>query len=253
MSFTPRLFLPSVSQSQNEIVLDESASRYLVKVLRMAEGAQFGGFDSQGHQYELVLKKAGLPQVIATVLSRYEPSTDFGNPSITLGQSLPKASKMDLILRQGTEIGVNRFIPLVTQRSVSRPDASQYGHKNERWQKILVEACRQCGRNDLPQLDPVIEWGKLLETFGEFNQVLLPYEKQAPTLKTVLESNFSARKILILIGPEGGWAPEEVKEAEEKGAMPIHLPTPILRTETAGIAVVSMIQFFYGSPTEGAK
>lgn len=247
MSFIPRLFLPSISENQGEITLDESASRYLVKVLRFTEGSIFSGFDSKGHQYELILKKKDAQQAIASVLARREKNPENGNIFITLGQSLPKAAKMDLILRQATETGVHRFIPLVTQRSVSRPDFSQYDHKSDRWKKILVESCRQCGRIDVPQLDPVTDWAKALELFVQFDQVLLPYEKEAPTLKTVLESNSSAKKILVLVGPEGGWAKEEVREAEEKGAASVHLPTPILRTETAGVSIVSMIQFFYGS------
>ncbi len=159
---------------------------------------------------------------------------------------------MDLVLRQGTEAGVNHFIPLVTQRSVSRPEVSQYPHKNERWKKILVEACRQSGRADVPTLDLVTSWEEALKRFGEFDLVLLPYEKQAPTLWTVLESNPGARKIMALVGPEGGWAEEEVIQARKAGAFPAHLPTPILRTETAGLAVVSMIQFFLSAAGEPA-
>ena len=253
MSFIPRLFLPTVPGNQNEITLDESVSRYLVKVLRFTEGSIFKGFDSQGYQYELVLKKINAGQSIASVLVRHEKNTVEAKVSIALGQSLPKAAKMDLILRQATEAGVNRFIPLVTQRSVSRPDTSQYDHKSNRWKKILMEACRQCGRNDIPQLDSVTDWPEVLELFGQFDQVLLPYEKEAPTLKTVLESNPAAGKILVLVGPEGGWAKQEVREAEEKGAAPVHLPTPILRTETAGVVIVSMVQFFYGSMLDGSK
>ena len=247
MSFVPRLYLSSAAPDHMERVLEESASRYLVKVLRMKEGDRFGGFDSQGRQYELVLKKAELPHCAASVLSCQDPPQGPGKLSLTLAQSLPKSSKMDLIFRQGTELGVHRFIPLLTQRSISRPEVSQYGHKNDRWNKILVEACRQCGRNDLPQLEPVTAWMDLLATFGDYDQVLLPYEKEAPTLKSVLESKPQARKILVLVGPEGGWAPEEVREAGQKEAASVHLPTPILRTETAGLAVISMVQFFFGS------
>lgn len=250
MSFIPRLYLSLIPQGQKEITLDESATRYLVKVLRLGEGARFEGFDTQGGQYELTLKNIQGAQASATVLSRQEPNTGAESLSFTLGQSLPKASKMDLILRQGTEVGIHRFLPMVTQRSVSRPDASQFDHKNERWQKILVEACRQCGRSDVPRLEAVAGWPKVLDGFKEYDLVLLPYEREAPTLKTVLESKPKARKILVLVGPEGGWVKDEVKEAEEKGAAPVHLPTPILRTETAGIAVISMIQFFYSSPPE---
>jgi len=105
----------------------------------------------------------------------------------------------------------------------------------------------------VPQLDPVTDWPEALELFAQFDQVLLPYEKEAPTLKTVLESKSSSRKVLVLVGPEGGWAKEEVREAQKRGAAPVHLPTPILRTETAGIVVVSMVQFFYGSIPNGFK
>ncbi len=252
MSFIPRLFLSSVPENQQEITLDESASRYLVKVLRLTEGSTFKGFDSQGQQYELALKKADARQSMVSVLIRHKKNPDDKNIFLALGQSLPKAAKMDLILRQATEAGVHRFIPFVTQRSISRPDVSQYDHKGDRWKKILVEASRQCGRNEVPQLDPVLNWEQALNLFGEFDQVLLPYEKEAPTLKTMLESNSSSKKILVLIGPEGGWTTEEVFEAEERGAAPVHLPTPILRTETAGIVIVSMVQFFYGSTPDGS-
>jgi 16S rRNA (uracil1498-N3)-methyltransferase len=249
MSFTPRLFLATVPPpEQKEITLDESASRYLVKVLRLESGTKFLGFDTQAVEYELVLNRTDVIPATATLLSRREKNTTHPENWIALAQSLPKGSKIDLILRQGTETGVNRFIPLVTQRSVSRPDESQFEHKNNRWQKILVEACRQCGRNDVPQLDEVMDWKKCLELFGEFDQVLLPYEKEAPTLKTVLESNNAARKILILVGPEGGWSKDEVREAQQKGAAAVHLPTPILRTETAGLAIVSMIQYALSHP-----
>lgn len=249
MSFTPRLFLPTApADEQKEFVLDESASRYLVKVLRLEKGGRFIGFDARSNEYELELGPVESMPVIAAVLSRRSANSSNSGPAIALAQSLPKGPKIDLILRQGTEAGVNRFIPLVTKRSISRPDESQYEHKNNRWQKILVEACRQCGRNDVPVLDEVTDWEKCLGLFAEFDQVLLPYEKEAPTLRTVLESNLSARKILVLVGPEGGWSKEEVAQAEQRGAAAVHLPTPILRTETAGLVVVSMIQYAFSHP-----
>ena len=250
MSFSPRLYLPAVPPDAKEIALDPMASHYLVKVLRLSEGTRFIGFDPQAFQYELTLEKQDPAQAVVKVHSRTAPSLKLQG-QIALGQSLPKASKMDTILRQGTEVGVHRFIPLVTQRSVSRPDDSGKDHKNERWQKILVEACRQCGRNDVPRLDAVTDWKDGLDLFAEFDHVLLPYEKEAPTLNTVLESKGPAGKILILIGPEGGWSPDEVKEASDRGACPIHLPTPILRTETAGVVVVSMVRFFQSRSQEG--
>jgi 16S rRNA (uracil1498-N3)-methyltransferase len=249
MSFVPRLFLATEpAADQKELLLDESASRYLAKVLRLEKGARFVGFDARSNEYELELNSVDAIPATALILSRRASTGAHNGVFIALAQSLPKGSKIDLILRQGTEAGVNRFIPVVTQRSVSRPDESQFEHKNDRWQKILVEACRQCGRNDVPVLDGVTDWKKCLEIFNEFDQVLLPYEKEAPTLKTVLESNPSVKKVLVLVGPEGGWSKAEVEEAQKRGAAAVHLPTPILRTETAGLAVVSMLQYAFSHP-----
>jgi len=250
MSFVPRFFLPSVAQGQTEIALDESASHYLVRVLRMTAGGRFTGFDAQERRYELVLKRADPFQAVAQIISGGEKSPADPGILMAIGQSLPKAAKMDWILRQCTELGVNRFIPLVTQRSISRPDASRYGHKKGRWEKIIVEACRQCGRNDIPALDPVTKWEKALGLFAEFDLVLMAYEKNAPTLKTVLESASLAKKVMVLIGPEGGWTKDEVREAEQHGAVSVHLPTPLLRTETAGGAVAAMIRLFFSHRTE---
>lgn len=247
MSFIPRLFLTTLSTTTKEMSLEGSLARYLVKVLRLKEGDRFRGFNPQGQEYDLILKKIDLNQTLASVLGQREALGDPQVGSITLAQGLPKASKMDLILRQCTEVGVGRFIPLITRHSVSRPDISSFKHKNERWRKILVEACRQCGRSQVPELDALTDWEAVLGLFKGFDLVLMPYEKEAPALKTALESVSLPKKVLILVGAEGGWSREELFEAEENGASPIHLPTPILRTETAGIAIVSMIRFFWES------
>ncbi|HVZ79605.1 MAG TPA: RsmE family RNA methyltransferase [bacterium] len=246
MSFIPRLFLKKVAADRTEVRLEASASSYLLKVLRFSEGAPLKGFDESGHEYDMILVDTDPEAAMVRIVSRKGPSSQTTGARITLAQSLPKASKMDLVLRQGCEAGADGFIPFLSRRSVSRPDPAQFGHKNDRWGKILVEACRQSGRNQVPGLDPVTEWEDLLARFKDFDLVLLPYEKEAPTLRTVLESKSKAGKILVLVGPEGGWDPDEVREAELQGALAVHLPTPILRTETAGVSILSMLQFFYG-------
>jgi 16S rRNA (uracil1498-N3)-methyltransferase len=245
LSFVPRLFLPGLADNRDLITLDESASRYLTKVLRLKEGDTILGFDGKGFEYELCLQTAHEGHAQVSLKGRMQKEETGAAVKITLAQSLPKASKMDLVLRQGTEAGVNRFIPLITRRSISRPDEDQRYHKNQRWQKIVVEACRQCGRADIPPVDPVTSWDGCLAKFSEFDLVLLPYEKEAPTLQTVLKSNGEAQNVLVLIGPEGGWDPQEVLEASQKAACSVHLPTPILRTESAGMAVASMLRFFF--------
>ncbi len=243
MSSVPRIFLQETPLAGSTLSLDPALSHYLAKVLRLEANAPFVGFDPQGSEYEMILLSANAQGSEARVL-RQTQQAPAQSLQIALGQGLPKGSKMDLILRQGTEMGIHQIIPLLTERSVSRPEPSQWAHKRDRWQKILVEACRQCGRRDVPELKPMTDWETLLSCFKDYDLVLLPYEKEAPSLKSVLESNSESRRILVLIGPEGGWAPGEVEQAQAHGACVTHLPVPILRTETAGLAAAAMIQFF---------
>ncbi|MGH7739354.1 MAG: RsmE family RNA methyltransferase [bacterium] len=243
MGSIPRIFLRETPKAGLEFPMDPSLSHYLTRVLRLGAGAPFRAFDPSGAEYEMVLTGTETPDAVARMISKIQDAPE--KPlRIVLGQSLPKGSKMDLILRQGTEIGLDQIIPLLTERSISRPDKDQWEHKRDRWQKILIEACRQCGRRDVPELSPLTDWGAALESFSQYDQVLLPYEKEAPSFRDVLESNSTSRRILILIGPEGGWTPEEVAGAQSKGACVTHLPVPILRTETAGLAAAAMIRFF---------
>lgn len=243
MSFVPRIFLKETPALGDLITLDVSLSHYLATVLRLAENFKFTAFDPQGAEYEMTLEKAD-PREARARVSRMTQEAPQKPLWLALGQGLPKAAKLDLILRQGTEVGLRQMIPILTERSVSRPEPGQWDHKRERWQKILVEACRQCGRRDLPELKPLVEWEGLLQSFADYDLVLMPYEKEAPSLKGVLESKPQSRRILILIGPEGGWSPKEVEQAQARGACVTHLPVPILRTETAGITAAAMIQFF---------
>jgi len=245
MSSLPRLFLPLLSPGIKEIPLEPSPAHYLLKVLRKEVGDAFLGIDPQGREYDLILRN-GLPTPLAGVVgvrARKEESPY----SIALAQALPKGAKMDSILRQCTEVGVDRFIPILTRRCVSRPGEDRRSHKVDRWEKILEESCRQSQRVTIPRLDPVTDWSKVLMLFKEFDLVLLPYEEQAPSFSDLLVTRPVLKRLLVLIGPEGGWDPVEVKEAEEKGALPVHLPTPILRTETAGVAVTSMLRFYLDS------
>jgi 16S rRNA (uracil1498-N3)-methyltransferase len=243
MSSVPRIFLRETPLVGSTLSLELSLSHYLVKVLRLGANSPIVGFDPKGAEYEMTLVTADAQKSDARIL-RQTKEAPPESLWIALGQGLPKGAKMDLILRQGTEIGIHQMIPVLTERSVSRPEPGQWEHKRDRWQKILVEACRQCGRRDVPELKPLTDWKTLLESFKDYDLVLLPYEKEAPSLKGVLESNPSSRRILILIGPEGGWSPEEVEQAQTHGACVTHLPVPILRTETAGLAAAAMVQFF---------
>jgi 16S rRNA (uracil1498-N3)-methyltransferase len=245
MSSLPRLFLPRLSPDVREVLLESRPAHYLLKVLRKKVGDMFIGIDPQGREYDMTLQN-GLPAPSAEVVGMRNRKEE-SSYSIVLAQALPKGSKMDSILRQCTEVGVDRFIPILTRRCVSRPGEDRRSHKVDRWEKILEESCRQSQRVTIPRLDPVTGWSEVLMLFKEFDLVLLPYEEQALSFSDILVARPVLERLLILIGPEGGWDPIEVKEAEDRGALSVHLPTPILRTETAGVAVISMLRFYLDS------
>lgn len=240
-----RIFLSRPVTGDAAVPLDPATSHYLTRVLRMKEGDRFQGFDTMGAAYDLSVASLPGGGIVAKIVARH-PAAVPPAVKITLAQSLPKGPKLDTILRQGTEMGVNSFMPFLSERAISRPDEDGALHKKDRWEKIVVEACRQCGRMDVPKLYSMGGWTDVLEGTKVHDLSLFMHEKEAPPLKNVLESFPNAKNIMLIVGPEGGWSPAETKDAMEAGAHPVHLPTPVLRCETAGLAAAAMVRFFYG-------
>jgi 16S rRNA (uracil1498-N3)-methyltransferase len=240
-----RIFLSRPATGESVVPLDPSTVHYLTRVLRMKEGDRLQGFDSMGAAYDLVLGTMPGGEIVARVLARH-PAALPASVTVTLAQSLPKGPKLDTVLRQGTEMGVTAFLPFLSERAISRPDEDGALHKKDRWEKIVVEACRQCGRLDVPRVYSLGGWTDVLEGMKVHELNLFLHEKEAPPLKSVLESAPGVKSVMLIVGPEGGWSPSEARDVMEAGAHPVHLPTPVLRTETAGLAAAAMVRFFYG-------
>ncbi len=240
-----RIFLSRPATGDSVVPLDPSTLHYLTRVLRMKEGDRLQGFDTMGAAYDLALGTLPGGEIVAKVLARH-PAALPPAVQLTLAQSLPKGPKLDSVLRQGTEMGVTSFLPFLSERAISRPDEDGALHKKDRWEKIAVEACRQCGRVDVPKIYSLGTWTDVLEGMKLHDLNLFLHEKEAPSLKAVLEAHPAVRSVMLIVGPEGGWTPAESKDAMESGAHPVHLPTPVLRCETAGLAAAAMVRFFYG-------
>jgi len=236
-----RIFLRHSCEEGSFYLPDTAGLHYLLRVLRAAPGEMYRGFDADafGYRLEWRSEKEGFQ-----VLERTPPS---GTPAFTLSlaQGLPKGPKFESVLRQCTEAGIHSFFPLLTERTVVRLPPEEREGKRVRWEKILQEASRQCGRNDVPELSTPLSWEEGLAILGSFDLVLMLYEGDGHPLRRVLESHPKARRVLLLVGPEGGWSPREVEESVGRGAQVVHLPTPILRTETAPLAAASMVCFHY--------
>ena len=181
----------------------------------------------------------------ATVL-RLKPEDEV-RLRLTLFQGLPKADKMDMIVQKAVELGVHRVVPVLMERSIVRPDEAGMRKKQERWQKIAREACKQSGRTDDMEVALPVPLSSLSETLTSLDAVAVPWEEAgAVSLRTWQADHADAISVGILIGPEGGISPGEIERLQSAGAQSVTLGPRILRTETAGLCAVSCLMLLYG-------
>lgn len=165
---------------------------------------------------------------------------------VSLAQCLPKSDKMDYIVQKAVELGVDSIIPVISQNTVVRYDAKKKAERVSRWQKIAGEAAKQSGRLQVPVVTAVQDIAQLFQYIDKESKVLLLYEGQADsTLKQVLRKGDS-RHYTIIVGPEGGFSPDEVQLCRSLGALIITLGPRILRTETAPVAAISIVMYECG-------
>ena len=245
-----RIFIEKIAllEPGSEFRLTGEESKYIARVLRLIDGESVILSSGDGPEYHTTIVAIEKKSVLLKVESIDETNRE-SKLDITLCQSLPKSKKMDLIIQKCTELGVRRFIPFTSSRSVSRPDKKEGSEKVKRWEKIALEASRQCGRRFIPPVDNVIKFDDLLRDMDKLDNEktlkLIPWESEDnKSLRQM--SGSEVKKLMLLIGPEGGFSNEEVDRAKKAGFIPISLGSRLLRTETAGLATVSMLQYIWG-------
>lgn len=165
---------------------------------------------------------------------------------IVVYQALPEKERFELVLQKLTEIGVRRIVPYVSQRSATLDERDAAQKKSHRWPEVLRRAAYQCRRGMLPELAPVLDWSEVLAECAESELRLMFYEGAAGwTLKEALRGQRPER-IALLVGPEGGFTPEEAAQAQGAGILPVSLGGRILRTETAAIVGAALVQYALG-------
>ncbi len=164
---------------------------------------------------------------------------------IYLFQGLPKSDKMELIIQKAVELGVHEIIPVAAKRSVVKLDAKKEAGKIKRWQAISESAAKQSKRSIIPEVKPVMTYKEALGYAAEIDVKMMPYEnaKGISETRRIISEIGSGQSVAILIGPEGGFDPDEVDLASEAGFYPVTLGKRILRTETAGLMMLSVLMF----------
>ncbi len=240
----PRFFVDKDQIEDNNITITGTDVNHIRSVLRMRPGENITVSDGSGTDYYCSIVDLDPRQVRLQVIDRWQSFSELP-VRITLYQGLPKADKMDLIVRKCVELGVFRIVPVITSRTVSRPEPSKLEKKRQRWQGISESAAKQAGRAVIPELAPAMTFRQALQESRSLDTVLMPYEKAAgmDAARTLVHGLGDCRSAGILIGPEGGFADEEVEAAQAAGIKTISLGHRILRTETAGMAVMSILMF----------
>jgi 16S rRNA (uracil1498-N3)-methyltransferase len=241
-----RFFLEKNRMREGRAILDGSEARHVGRVLRLAIGDTVYLFDENGLEYQAIITSKSSKIVEVEILKK---SPVKRGPSITivLGQALPKAQKMDYIVQKTTELGVSTIIPFFSTRSVPSLDDERAQMKRIRWQKVALEATKQCGRVVVPQIEAIVPFKEILKEWNDnLLKIILWEDEKDIKLKDILRKTQPSPKVTLLVGPEGGFTPDEVNMAKHAGFQTVSLGRYILRTETAGPCLMSILQYEWG-------
>ncbi len=240
-----RFFVSADRITGNRVFIETEEARHITRVLRLKAGETVTVFDGMGHEYLVELQEQegeGLTgQVIQKLARDHEPAT-----RLHLVQGIIKGDKMDTVIQKAVEIGVKAIYPLAAERSVVRLEGDRAARRIGRWQDIAREACKQCRRNYIPRISPVLELPALLHEMAG-HPVLMLYEKEAVLgLRQYLKergTDLKGSDIFVLVGPEGGFSEAEVEKARNAGVATVSMGPRILRTETAGLVAAAIILY----------
>ena len=235
-----RFFHKPKIEKKNTVSLKGKSAHYLTRVLRLKSGHNLILFDGSGAEWDGQIIHATTHQVDVKLLSKQSPKTESAL-EITLLQSISRSQRMDFVMQKATELGVKKIIPMTSQNSVVRLNESNLKNKMNHWKKIIISAAEQSGRVKLPDLFKPIPFSKEL-----LNQHKTP---GSYFLDTTGDSGFSSKKIsktTIVVGPEGGFTVDEKQIAIDAGYKVVKTGPRLLRTETAPIMAISILQYLYG-------
>ena len=249
-----RFYAPPDELRESFITLSVEETHHLTHVLRLAPGDQAFVFDGGGHEYRCKLKgvKDNRAQLeVGEVLSDVVESP----VEITLAQALAKGEKFDLIVQKATELGVSRIVPLLTRYAEARLDDQQTARRLERWRRISLEAVKQCGRRKLVEITAPCTLSEFLGDGGlasSAHQMLLLFsERGGVAITDALGERSKPHAFVAMVGPEGGWSDDDLALLNAAGSKAVTLGPRVLRTETAAIVALALIQQAIGDLSTG--
>ena len=236
-----RVFHPDLLAADTDIQLSDDACHHLATVLKIRNGQPLVLFNGDGNDYPAQVIDVQKRKVVARVEAKLGLSPE--SPlAIHLGQGISKGDRMDFVLQKSVELGVTEITPLITERCNIKLNAERWEKKHQQWQKIIIGACEQSGRNVLPVLHPPVELNQWLAQ--STSQIRLTLDPRSE--KRFSDIHMPQAGCRVLIGPEGGLTDQEVYQSEQAGFDAVLLGPRILRTETAALTSISILQSHFG-------
>lgn len=230
-----RVFAPD-GPTDGQITLDRDEAHHLTRVRRVEIGKPVIAFDGQGHVWFCHLADSTKSTAVLEVQSEITASKELAAPAIWVGTAVPKGDRFDWIIEKATELGVSHLVPLRCDRSVVDPRST----KLDRLRRSVIEACKQCGRNDLMTIDPPSSLTEFLASLAA-GELGLIADQGGMSMTHLVHSSLSVNRVKVCVGPEGGWTSDERQLAQSYGWKSVGLGPHILRIETAVVAAASAI------------
>lgn len=220
--------------------------RHMARVLRLKEGSEVCLTDEAGNRHFGVIEEVGAKALTVRIGSTEGAAAQEAGLRVTLYQGMPKGEKLDLILQKCTELGIAEVVLFEAERSVVKLRGERSDSRLGRCEKIVQEAARQCGRSQPPRVTIGGSLASVVEEAGESVKLLLWEDERTRGLKETFAAHPEPESVAIVVGPEGGLSAAEVAQAVDRGFVPVSLGRRILRTETAGLAMLAILQFHWG-------
>ena len=240
----PRFFVDRSQVQGEEIVIQGNDVNHIKNVLRMRPGDELSLSDGEGMDYFCKISSIERDEVRVNIENSWNSYVELP-VKLYLFQGLPKGDKMELIIQKAVELGVYEIIPVRTKRAIVKLDDKKESKKITRWQQIAEGGAKQSGRGLIPEVKSVMNFAEALKYAASLDAALIPYEKAEGIEKTreIVHGLKGKQSVAVFIGPEGGFDETEIEAAMSAGACPVTLGRRILRTETAGLTMLSILMF----------
>ena len=239
----PRFFVDKNNIEENRILINGADAHHIARSLRMAEGDEAIVCDGEGAEYRCTLTRIRDEECECSIIEALDSMTE-SPVSITLCMAYPKGDKLETVIQKAVELGCDKIIPFESSRCIKRPKAEKAEKQTARLQRIAEEAAKQCGRSKIPTVCSPISFKQMLSEATKSSLSLLCYENEdGLSIKGALKNAKEPKTMSVIVGAEGGFAPDEVAAATEAGCLSVTLGPRILRCETAPLFALTTISY----------